>query len=265
MTTQDKEATLKRRIVRKFWNTILSHLLPKDNGYLESLLLRHVTETGEISYAQCGEDRILAFLFDQHFGIHTPSYLEMGAHHPTFLSNTYLFYRRGSRGVSVEPDPALYAEIQNRRPEDVNLNVGVGVASQDKADFYVMSFSALNTFSKEEAEKCVCEGKHTIQKVVQMPLTPVNEILERYCPRVPDFVSLDVEGLDVQILQTLDFSRYRPKVFCIETISYSEVGDGHKISAIQEIMENNGYFRYADTYINSIFVDKAFWEKRYSQ
>ena len=58
------------------------------------------------SYAQCAEDLIIRFAFDQ-MGIRKPVYLDIGAHDPIFLSNTYLFYKKGSRGVCVEPNPML--------------------------------------------------------------------------------------------------------------------------------------------------------------
>ncbi|MFM6249337.1 MAG: hypothetical protein ACKPEQ_09345, partial [Dolichospermum sp.] len=61
-------------------------------------------DSKHISYSQCGEDLIINFIFNN-LGIINPSYLDIGAHHPTYLSNTYSFYRKGCQGVCVEPDP----------------------------------------------------------------------------------------------------------------------------------------------------------------
>ena len=84
-----------------------------------------------------------------------------------------------------------------------------------------MSDSALNTFSKEEADHVVRKtaGNVKILEVVKMPLVNINEVLDKHFKGgAPDFLSIDVEGLDLSILKTLDYKRHRPKVICVETI-----------------------------------------------
>jgi len=213
------------------------------------------------SYAQCGEDRILEHLFSW-LKIEGPSYLDIGAHHPTYLSNTYHFYCKGGRGVCVEPDPALFGEIARRRPKDVCLNVGVGTAGLKSAPFYVMTAPTLNTFSEEEARRYQSYGTYRIEKVLEIPLVTVNDIIAAHFPAGPDLVSLDVEGLDLEILHSFDFAACRPVVFCIETISYTEDNTETKCSEIIEFMKGKDYIVYADTYINTIFVDQARWKHR---
>ena len=77
------------------------------------------------SYSQCGEDLIVQFVFET-MNVARPTYLDIGAHHPTLLNNTYIFYQAGARGVNVEPDPALISRFNRVRPADVNLNCGIG-------------------------------------------------------------------------------------------------------------------------------------------
>lgn len=217
---------------------------------------------GRMSYAQCGEDLILDYILRTYLGVRTPSYLDIGAHHPTHLSNTYLFYQQGCSGVCVEPDPLLFAEIQRARPRDVCLNAGVGFSRATAAEFYVMSARALNTFSREEAERYQSYGTYKIEDVISVPLLPVNEVLERHFDARPDLVSIDVEGLDFEILKSFDFSRFRPAVFCVETLTYVEDKTERKITEIIELMKSEGYFAYADTYINTVFVDQETWRSR---
>ena len=71
-----------------------------------------------------------------------------------------------------------------------------------------------------------------------------------------NFVSLDVEGLELEILGAFDFAANRPEVFCIETISYAIDGTGQKDHRLIEWMASQGYVVHADTYINTIFVDR---------
>src|SRR6266498_5394456 len=95
------------------------------------------------SFSQCGEDLIINFIFENYFKINKPSYLDIGAHHPTYLSNTYLFYLKGCRGVCIEPDPALCDKFHKKRSRDICINAGVGVSSETSAEFYIMTTKTL--------------------------------------------------------------------------------------------------------------------------
>jgi FkbM family methyltransferase len=191
-------------------------------------------------------------------------YLDIGAYHPYHFSNTYLFYQQGHSGVCVEPDPALCTEFKKVRVRDVCLNLGVGMVSSqaEKADFYLMTNSTLNTFSREEAERYQSYGTNRIEKVIQVPLMTVNEVIKEHFSSFPNFVSLDIEGMDLEVLRTFDFLAYRPVVFCVETLTYTEDNMERKLLEIIELMTARGYFVWADTYINTIFVDKKMWDMR---
>lgn len=211
------------------------------------------------SYSQCGEDIIVDFIL-HHLSSKALTYLDIGAHHPMHISNTYLFYCKGGHGVCIEPDPVLFKEFRRWRGRDTCLNVGIGASDEMSADFYVMSTKSLSTFSRNEAERYTEYGKQKIEKIIKIPLVSVNNILNDYFPLAPDFVSLDVEGMDLEILSAFDFTRFRPKVFCVETLSYTEDRTEEKCRDTIAFMEDNGYFLYADTYINTIFVDREFWQ-----
>lgn len=212
------------------------------------------------SYSQCGEDLIINFALTE-MRVGKVNYLDIGAHHATFLNNTAYFYKKGGSGVCVEPDPNLFQKIKRARSRDICLNIGVGDGTLKEADFYVMSGKTLNTFSKAEADRYVGYGK-TIEKILRMPLLSVNEIIEKHCKKCPDFISLDVEGYDLTILKTFDFKKYRPKIWCVETITYTEDKSETKVQEVFDLMLSNNYFVYGDTYINTIFVDKEAWKNR---
>jgi FkbM family methyltransferase len=214
------------------------------------------------SFSQSGEDLIIDYIFTNYLRIHNPSYLDIGANHPTYLSNTYHFYKKGSRGVCVEPDKSLFLEIQKQRREDICLNVGVGFQLASKVPFYVMSEKTLNTFSSEVAERNQGYGYYKIQEVTEVDLLPIDEIISRNFSSCPNFISLDVEGLDFQILKSMDFIKFRPEVFCIETLTFVQDKSERKLEEIIAFMQENGYFVYADTFINTIFVDNDTWHNR---
>ena len=214
-----------------------------------------------ISYAQCGEDLIISHVFE-YLKIEKPTYLDIGAHDPKYISNTYFFYERGARGVLVEPDDELCRKIRKARSRDICLNVGVSVDAREKADFYVMNSRTLNTFSREEAERIAAQGVYHIADVRTVRLMSVNEIVRQHFPSGPNLISVDVEGLDYEILKSFDFQNIRPEVFCVETLTFTTRNDEQKRTDIIDYMLSRGYFLYADTYINSIFVDNKAWGNR---
>lgn len=213
------------------------------------------------SYSQCGEDMIIDFVLRQ-LKKEKITYFDIGCHHPTFLSNTAFFYENGSRGVCVEPDPFLFKTIKEVRREDICLNAGIGVNDKTEADFYILTERTLNTFSKEEAERYQSYGNKKIENTIKVPLLNINQVIKQHLLPCPDFISIDVEGMDLDILKTFDFTQFRPDVFCLETLTYTENGTEEKIFPIIDFMKQNNYFVYADTYINSIFINKLTWDNK---
>lgn len=234
--------------------------MPKNNlpNEANNDSIKEEKKYSKTSYSQSGEDLIIRFIFDA-IGIQTPSYIDIGAYHPENLSNTALFYKNGSRGINIEPDPTLFESFKFSRQEDINLNIGVSDIEGEK-DFYIISTPTLNTFSKEEAENCTQENNHQIVAISKTKVDIISNIIQNYCKGIfPDFLSLDVEGLDLTILQSINYEQSSPLIICVETISFSETGNGIKDLHIIQFLEGKGYMIYADTYINTIFVKKDKW------
>jgi hypothetical protein len=95
-----------------------------------------------------------------------------------------------------------------------------------------------------------------VEKVVRMQLLEINELMQQHFTTHPNLVSIDVEGFDFQILKGIDFSRFKPEVFCIETLGFVEDNREIKKNDIIDFFLSKGYFVYADTYINTIFCRK---------
>ena len=123
-------------------------------------------------------------------------------------------------------------------------NVQVGIPTIDAAG--------------SEAEKRETSGTYKIKEVVKVPLVTINQIIKENFPAYPDFLSIDIEGLDLEVLKSLDFNKYPIPVICIETCVYSENHIRPKDLTIAEFIIPKGYEVYADTYINTIFV-KTDW------
>ncbi|MGE3820544.1 MAG: FkbM family methyltransferase [Isosphaeraceae bacterium] len=210
------------------------------------------------SYAQCGEDVAARELLG-HKGVERPTYLDVGAFRPIHYNNTYLFHTLGGRGVLVEPNVALADEIRAARPGDVLLTVGIGLEGQTTADLYCLTLPEWNTFDREEAERNVkgTGGRVRIEKVVKTPLIPINTVIaDHFHGEAPDFLSIDVESLDLPILRTLDFDRFRPRVICAETVVPLA---GRMAPDVAAFLTTKGYQARAMTFANTLFVDRAWF------
>jgi FkbM family methyltransferase len=215
------------------------------------------------SYSQSGEDIIMLRLLNK-LKICKASYLDIGASDPIKLNNTYLLYKSGCSGVLVEPNPVLADRIKRKRKRDNVIQAGVGISSSQKADFYVMSNPFLSTFDKKIASKQAEQDNVSIDNIIQIPLFEINDIIRKNFDNCPDVISLDIEGLDLEVLKSFAFEAYKPAVFCLETLVCCDGDEESKRTELIDLVCSHGYLAFADTYINTIFVDKKRWMKRHS-
>jgi FkbM family methyltransferase len=209
------------------------------------------------SYSQCGEDLIVEYAFRLR-GIDRPSYIDIGANHPFFLSNTASFYEKGCRGINIDPNPQAIQLFNEHRPEDVNLNVAIG-SNAGESDFFIMEDRTLSTLSIIERDHLVANGQRQAG-IMKVQLMTLPDIIQKYCRcRFPDFMSIDVEGMEMSILKSIDFEKSYPKVICVEIAEYSPSGSGNRRTDILELLTSKDYSEYAHTNLNAIMVRKEFW------
>lgn len=191
-------------------------------------------------------------------GVANPTYIDIGAHHPYYISNTALFYEKDCFGINIEANPNLISDFIKHRPKDINLNIGLS-DREGEMDFYIMQDRALSTFSKAECDSMILKGKK-LSEVKKVKLTNLSAILDTHFEsRFPDFMSIDVEGWDYKILQSIDFEKYWPKIICVEAAEYSPIGAGKRRSEVIDFLVAKGYYEYANTNLNAIMVKNEFW------
>lgn len=206
-----------------------------------------------VSWSQEGEDIILARLFEgQRHGF----YVDIGAHHPLRFSNTHLFYRRGWRGINVDALPGSMKPFRRSRARDINLEIGVA-AKKGVLEFHTFDEPALNTFSHDIAFDKVRGTPLSSRKGRRQPVkvVPLLSILERYLPEGQriDFLSVDAEGLDYEILASNDWRRFRPRVVLAEL--FGSGLDEIAQSNVGQLMREVGYRPYAKTMNTVVFLD----------
>jgi FkbM family methyltransferase len=164
-------------------------------------------------YSQWGEDIVLSGLFaDQQEGF----YVDVGAYHPMHYSNTHLLYKKGWRGINIDPNPSSIALFNMHRGRDVNLNYGVSREAGEHP-YFIFNHQSCNTFS--EAQKELMQKKSFIRHIETKPIpcVPLQQILDTHAKDTRiDFLNVDVEGMSMEVLQSLDWKKQSPRVICVE-------------------------------------------------
>ena len=204
------------------------------------------------STSQFGEDLALDSILGK--GKKIGFYVDVGACDPEFLSNTKYFNRRGWRGINIEPNYTNFKKFTELRPRDINLNVGIS-KERGSLKFYAFDASTLCTFSKEEADKYVASGFKLVE-VREVDVVPLRDLfLEHAKGSVIDFLSVDTEGRDLDVLQSNDWDAFRPKAVCVEAVGYE--GDSSTPSKpIVSFMQEKGYKLVYFNGLNAIFIDQ---------
>jgi len=205
------------------------------------------------SYSQEGEDLILKRLFEKKpHGF----FVDVGAHHPKRFSNTYLLYKKGWTGINIDPMPGSMKCFNSVRKKDINLEFGVGL-KEEILDYYVFNDPALNGFSSEISEKRSNDNSiFKIEKKIQVNTYRLSTILDTYLPKnqVIDLLTIDVEGMDLEVLKSNDWDAYKPRYIIIEILSlnFSHI----KEDEIYDFLTDHNYVIFAKT-VNSVIFKKS--------
>lgn len=192
------------------------------------------------AFSQRGEDLIIDGLLE---GKRIGFYVDVGANHPTFLSNTKRFYDRGWHGINIEPNPALAKLLWQERERDVVINKGVG-STKGVFPFYLLSMHTNSSFNKEDAYRNCLFFDDSVKDVIQVPVEPLADILRGYSPDHIDFMSIDTEGSELDVLKSNDWKRFSPGVLVVET---------ENDKAIEPFLESVGYHLIYSNNCNGIF------------
>lgn len=175
-----------------------------------------ISEGVPLSYAQEGESLILERYFDSQVN---GFFVDVGAHHPKRFSNTYSFYKRGWRGVNIDPTPGVKELFDAERPADISFGVAVSDI-EGLQDFYMFSEPALNTFSRTLATEYQQVGC-TLLETKPIETKRLSTLLEQcHIDRPIDFMSIDVEDHELPVLQSNDWSKFRPRVLLVEILNF---------------------------------------------
>jgi FkbM family methyltransferase len=216
------------------------------------LLMRDPDMQPNLCFGQDGEDLILNRLLD---GKIQGFYVDVGAHHPVRFSNTYLFYKRGWHGINIDAMPGSMKKFDKVRPRDINIERGVA-GKEGKLMYHRFNEPALNTFDPAEAAHKNKPPYHLID-TIEVAVERLDELLARHLPagQQIDFLSVDVEGKDEEVLRSNDWERYRPRFILAETLRTDMLSLGE--CPVVQFLCDIGYKPVGKAYNTSFFAREA--------
>jgi FkbM family methyltransferase len=168
-----------------------------------------------LSYSQDGEDVILASLLkDRTSGI----YVDVGGYHPIQYSNTYSLYRRGWYGLVIDANQHMQPLHRFFRPRDIFAHVGISQQA-GTGTYYMFSDGAYNTFSATDATELKKRSYPQFMGTVEVAMMPLGIVLAKHHLTQIDVLSIDVEGLDVEVLHSHNWN-IKPRIVIIEDNSF---------------------------------------------
>jgi Methyltransferase FkbM domain len=195
------------------------------------------TEYSCSSFSQYGEDMVLRAIFARYPVSYQGFYVDVGAHHPKRYSNSCYFYQRQWSGICIDPIPNGSALFARHRPKDVFLPIGVA-EQKSILTYYMFREPGYNTFSPEVASSYPFKW----ERIASVPVRPLRAILAEHLPlgQAIDFLAVDAEGLDLVVVRSNDWTRYRPKVVVTEALDMGSA-DQAITSEIGQFMKAAGY------------------------
>lgn len=228
----------------------ISHHLPAQviETY-RTLKFKYGFRRGKRTWSQEGEDLIIRRICPERHGF----YVDIGAHHPYRYSNTCYLSRRGWYGINVDPLPEAIELFRKARPRDINLNVGVSLAG-GVMRYFRFNDSAYNTFDEALADETRRRSDGIVSLgVIKVRTLPLAELLEQHMPADTsiDVMNIDAEGLDLDVLKSNDWTRFRPRIILAE-VQWQSIED-LLATELYAFMTALGYGLYAKCVNTSIF------------
>lgn len=165
-------------------------------------------------YSLEGEDVILM----NHFGDKKDGfYVDVGAHHPFRFSNTYMFYKKGWNGINIDATPGSMGLFNKYRQRDINIETAVSNGNTN-IDYFIFDEPALNSFSLKLSNDRNRNTKYKIRKTISLRPRKLCQILDKWLPegKEIDFLSIDVEGYEYEVVISNNWNKYKPTFLLIE-------------------------------------------------
>ena len=210
----------------------------------------------KISYSYGSVDLLLEHIFkNQSHGF----YIDVGCQHPVMNNNTYLLYKKGWNGINIDLDKKNIDLFNFYRKKDLNINFAISSREGERELFFYHDKSAINTVEKSVANY----QRAQVKEIKKVKTKTLNSIIEnsKFNNLIIDFVSIDVEGHELDVIKGFDLKKYKPKVVIIEFLDLSLKKLEIKNLNIKNFLKSEIYQYMVDknyTLVNLIHSDLVF-------
>lgn len=227
-------------------SALLKRFINSKKGYRHS----------EITSSFFGEDILInRLLKTKSCGI----YIDVGCNHPIDGSNTFRLYSDGWTGLTIDPNPIFATAFRRYRPRDIHVTAGIAV-EPGSMTYHMFDPDVFNTFSESQASEMIAQGRCKLgEKTV--PCLRLEDVVATYLPNSSiDILNVDCEGMDLEVLQSLNLAVNRPIAIIIEdTGGLEALRDGKERSELDKFLRKNSYSPIAQSAWSAIFVAND-WE-----
>ena len=168
-------------------------------------------------------------------------YVDVGCYHPIEMNNTYLLYKKNWKGINIDVSKFSIDLFNFLRPNDLNYNLAISNEDGEHEYFYQKKLSKLSTLKKVIAKE-VFQENFRIKKIATNKLTTLID-KTKFKNKKIDFLNVDAEGSDLDVLKSLNFNIYRPKLICVEIITDPSLAPGYQFSNVAKL-ENSEIYKF---------------------
>tara|TARA_B110000438_G_C15717717_1_gene608289 strand:- start:60 stop:788 length:729 start_codon:yes stop_codon:yes gene_type:complete len=228
-----------------------------------NILIKKI-KTRKVSYSFGGIDSLINYIFkDTPRGI----YVDVGCHHPILNNNTYLLYKKGWNGINVDLDKKNIELFNYARNKDTNINIAASDAKKEADLYFYHNKSTINTIDKKTSDY----QKASVKEIRKINADKLENIINNspHNNKVIDFLSIDVEGHELEVLKGLNFKKYKPKVIVVEYLDLTAKKLEIKNLNINNVLTselylfivNNGYTLVNCLHSDLVFINNNFRDK----
>ena len=206
--------------------------------------------------SQFGEDKFLINLFKKDY---KGKYLDLGCFHPTKHNNTNILYKNGWRGINIDLNPLTIELFNFMRPHDINLNVAISDNETEKNLYFIDELNTQNTL--DENQLFFLKKHHNVkeEEIIKRRIKTkkLDSILTEYNFNKIDFMNIDIEGHELNVIETIDFKKIKIRYICIEMINHNEIAVKNS-KYIEQILNINNFKIIKKFGFNYIFENRKF-------
>ncbi len=198
--------------------------------------------------SQFNEDKKIKSLFENNF---KGKYLDIGCYHPTKVNNTLSLYRNGWHGMNIDLNHFTIELFKYARPKDINVCAALSSRKEKKKLYFLGDLDPKNTLDFYHI-KWLKKYFNVLSKDIKTKIiktTKLQDLLNKYNFKKIDFLNIDIEGHEAEVLKNFNFDKYRVKVICIEILDYNK----SKKRKIISFLKKRGFSLRKKFTVNYIF------------